>query len=171
MVDSDTELQVVESYVFPHEAYLACTALESAGIQAVIADEHIVAMDWFLATAVGGIKIRVRTRDLAAAREFLAAVTEASRARRASEREPCPHCGSSNIDRVTTGGGLAFLSWLLVGAPLFPLRRRLHCHDCGYLGVPTRTSTTDAAAAGGSLDHDGEDSDSRPDPDDTEHEP
>jgi hypothetical protein len=146
MIEPEAELEVVDSYLYPHEAYLACSALESAGIDAVIADEHIIAMDWMLAIAVGGIKIRVRAKDLEAAREFLAESAEASRVERNNDREACPRCGGrEHMSRVTTGKALALLSWFVAGAPVWPVRRRLHCRDCGYTGIPMRAAEAEAA--------------------------
>jgi hypothetical protein len=145
MIDPEAELEVVDAYLYPHEAYLACSALESAGIDAVIADEHIIAMDWMLAMAVGGIKIRVRAKDLEAARQFLAESAEASRVERDNDREACPRCGGrEQTSRVTTGMALALLLWFVAGAPLWPVRRRLYCGDCGYIGNPPRAAEAEA---------------------------
>jgi hypothetical protein len=62
---------VVRSFSQPYEAHLACSALEAAGIQARIADEHIVAADWLYSNAVGGVKVLVRSSDVEAARAVL----------------------------------------------------------------------------------------------------
>jgi hypothetical protein len=151
MIDPETELEVVASYLYPHEAYLACSALENAGIDAVLADEHVIAMDWRLAMAVGGIKIRVRAKDLDAAREFLAESAEATRIERKNDREACPRCGGrEQTAHVTTGKALAIFSWLVTGAPMWPVRRRLHCRDCGYIGRPTRAAEAEANESAGS---------------------
>jgi hypothetical protein len=45
------------------KARLAQNVLQAAGIQCTIADESIVAMDWLLSTAVGGVKVQVRDED------------------------------------------------------------------------------------------------------------
>lgn len=45
------------------QAHVAKNALEAAGIRAVIADETVVSMDWFLSNAVGGIKVQVLEED------------------------------------------------------------------------------------------------------------
>lgn len=55
----------------PVKAEIARLALDRAGIPAVIEDSEIVAMDWLLANAVGGIKVKVREADAARAAEVL----------------------------------------------------------------------------------------------------
>jgi hypothetical protein len=53
------------------EAILARGVLESAGIEAFLADDNIVRMDWFISNLVGGIKLKVRNEDLETANEVL----------------------------------------------------------------------------------------------------
>jgi hypothetical protein len=55
------------------EAILARGVLESAGIEAFLADDNIVRMDWFISNLVGGIKLKVRNEDLETANEVLLA--------------------------------------------------------------------------------------------------
>ena len=45
------------------QAHIAKNALEAAGLRAVLTDEAIVAMDWLLSNAVGGIKVQVLEED------------------------------------------------------------------------------------------------------------
>jgi hypothetical protein len=141
--DSQTELEVVASYLYPLEAFIARTALENAGIDAVVADDHLISMDWLLATALGGVKLLVRAQDLADAREFLTESKEASETDTNYERDACRRCGSLNTEYIRIGGGLTLLSYLLTGAPLFPLLRRVRCQDCGTISKPTKASAHD----------------------------
>jgi hypothetical protein len=53
------------------EALLAKGALESSGIESFLADDNMVRMDWFISNLIGGIKIKVKPADLAAAQEIL----------------------------------------------------------------------------------------------------
>lgn len=52
-------------------ADVARAALEDAGIEVRITDRELVAMEWVLATAVGGIKVQVPEADAARARGLL----------------------------------------------------------------------------------------------------
>ena len=45
------------------QARLAENALKEAGIQAAVSDETLVAMDWLLSGAVGGVKVQVWEED------------------------------------------------------------------------------------------------------------
>jgi hypothetical protein len=45
------------------QARLAQNALEAKGIKAMVSDENLVAMDWLLANAVGGVKVQVWEED------------------------------------------------------------------------------------------------------------
>ncbi|MFO0848024.1 MAG: DUF2007 domain-containing protein [Gemmataceae bacterium] len=64
-------MTVVAAFDIPVKAEIARLALDRAGIPAVIEDSEIVAMDWLLANAVGGIKVKVREADAARAAEVL----------------------------------------------------------------------------------------------------
>ena len=60
---SDDELVTVATFQLPAQAAMAKNRLESADIAAVVTDAEVVAMDWLLAPAVGGIKVQVRAAD------------------------------------------------------------------------------------------------------------
>jgi hypothetical protein len=138
MSDS-SELVVARAYSLPHEAHLACSVLHAAGLEARVADEHIVTADWFLSNAVGGVKVMVRAEDLTTARELLdqAAVVSNEDApsqmldTQGSEEDACPRCGSRTWESVTYGKRLAALS-MLVMPMLLPVWRRTRCGQCGY---------------------------------------
>ena len=53
------------------EALLAKGSLESAGIEAYLIDDNMIRMDWFISNLLGGIKLKVRPEDVAAANEIL----------------------------------------------------------------------------------------------------
>jgi hypothetical protein len=52
-------------------AHIARLALESNGVRCMILDEYLVATDWLLAQATGGIKLQVQQSHLALARTIL----------------------------------------------------------------------------------------------------
>ncbi len=68
------QLVTVATYDLPAQAAMARNALESAGVRSVVTDAEVVAMDWLLAPAVGGIKVQVGAADadqaVAVIREF-----------------------------------------------------------------------------------------------------
>jgi hypothetical protein len=136
-----SDLTMVRTFSFPHEAHLACSALEAAGIQASVVDEHIVAADWLYSNAVGGVKVLVPVEDAATALAVLDTPAEVDVSADGAERDAtriadavvCPRCGSHNVARVTPGRRLLFLTWLLLGLPVFPVLRRTRCGGCGHV--------------------------------------
>ncbi|MEI2415299.1 DUF2007 domain-containing protein [Orrella sp. JC864] len=54
------------------QAHLAAGRLQSEGIDAVVADEHYVSVNWLMANALGGVKIRVPAEQADAALAVLA---------------------------------------------------------------------------------------------------
>lgn len=134
----DSGLILVRAFSRPHEAHLACSALRAAGIRALLADDHIVDVNWLYSNAVGGVKVLVPVEDAAAAQTVLAvpAQIEADAADSATapgtEAAACPRCGSDDSISVIRGRRLLFLGWLVVGFPVIPLLRRRKCRACGY---------------------------------------
>jgi hypothetical protein len=57
------KLVTIATFDQPPKAQLARNALEEAGIPVVVNDETLVAMDWLLANAVGGVKVQVWEED------------------------------------------------------------------------------------------------------------
>ena len=53
------DLVTVARFDIPAKAHMARNALEDAGIRSVLQDEQLVAMDYLLNLAVGGIKLQV----------------------------------------------------------------------------------------------------------------
>ena len=68
------ELVTVARFDIPATAHIARNALEAAGIKAVVQDEQLVAMDYLLSLAVGGIKLQVWEEDAERALSVLASV-------------------------------------------------------------------------------------------------
>ncbi|GAB4352492.1 MAG: hypothetical protein Kow006_17070 [Gammaproteobacteria bacterium] len=54
------------------DAHIALGRLRAEGIDARLADEHLVQTDWLYAIAVGGIKLQVAESEVPRAREILA---------------------------------------------------------------------------------------------------
>lgn len=158
-----SELVVVRAFSQIHEANLAWSALDAAGVAARVADDNTVAADWLLSNAIGGVKLLVRAEDLTKAREILDSTASVSDdvgpddvvlgdigpddtgpnvasgdvaafqmpGAEDSEDVACPSCGARRFVNVTSGRRLSALTWLITGFPLFPVRRRERCAECG----------------------------------------
>jgi Putative prokaryotic signal transducing protein len=135
-VNYDSERYVtVETFTSPWEAQLARARLESEGIESLVADEHLVRMDWVISRAIGGVKLKVRACDAERAAEALRTseaipeihlVTEAEAACRR-----CPGCNSDNLTFERWSRLAFFGTWLLFGFPLPVPRNRWTCRHCG----------------------------------------
>lgn len=112
------------------EAEMARSALTAAGIEADVADEQVVAIDWLYSNAVGGVKLFVPEVDLERAAEVLQSVAATNVPDdvpvsdvevREDDSPPvagadqCPECGSTESTRVQRLAIFAVLSLLMWG--------------------------------------------------------
>ena len=128
-------LVTVRRYRDLTEAIVGRSLLESAGIPAWVADEHLVQMDWFWSNMVGGMRLQVDERDEAAARELLEAGVPETITYSQQEvyvQPNCPKCGSAEITLGTgTERGRSFVALALLGIPVPPRRAAWYCEACG----------------------------------------
>lgn len=134
------------SYDHPAEAHITRQKLESEGIDAYLDNENLVATDFLLSNATGGIKLMVRERDVAAAEALLRSKgTEELALEPGSvvgdddddegycdEDWRCPKCHRTDVELMPMRRRLAMLSLLLLGVPLLLASRRLRCQVCGH---------------------------------------
>ncbi len=75
------------------EADLIKSTLEEHGLEVYLADDNLIAMDWLLSNAVGGVKVQVAAKDAEAARE----IVEQIQKRKPNDAPPvvfdCQDCG------------------------------------------------------------------------------
>jgi ribosomal protein L37AE/L43A len=128
-------LQTIETFANPWEAELARARLEGEGIAAVIADKHLIGMDWMLSSAIGGVKLKVPVEDVERAKELLAAEAPLSAlhlVKEEDETQPrCPACRSEDLERRSWSREGFFLGAIFLGFPFPVLRRRWLCRNCG----------------------------------------
>jgi Putative prokaryotic signal transducing protein len=135
-VSFETERYVtVETFTSPWEAQLARARLEAEGIESLVADEHLVRMDWFVSRAIGGVKLKVRQEDAERAAEALRPRDPLPEIHLVTEAEAlCPRCPGCNSDNIVyeRWSRLAFFGTLLLfGFPLPVPRHRWICRHCG----------------------------------------
>lgn len=127
----------VGTFLTPWQALLARARLEAEGIDVVIADEHLIRMDWFIAGAVGGVKVQVWEEDVERASEILRSEAPLPDLFLVRDDEPfraeprCPSCLSSNLDYERWSRRIFFGSLVLFGFPLPVPARRWRCARCG----------------------------------------
>lgn len=65
------DIVTIARYDSMPEAHIAMGRLHAEGIEAWLADEHLVQTDWLYSIAVGGIKLQVHPEDAGRARRVL----------------------------------------------------------------------------------------------------
>jgi hypothetical protein len=71
---SGRDLVTVARFTEVWEAHILKSRLLADGLLASIADEHLVAMDWFYSNAIGGVRVQVPAVEAERARAILDAV-------------------------------------------------------------------------------------------------
>jgi hypothetical protein len=131
------EQVLLQRFSLPYEAHIAASRLDDEGIQAVIADEQIVAMNWLWSNAVGGVKLMVSNIDLEIARQVLAERPAPPSADEGSYSFTCPHCHGNNTSylpgqppgRIVAGVFAAIFLTL----PIPSRHDSMKCDDCGEI--------------------------------------
>jgi hypothetical protein len=104
-------LVTIATYRFPAEAEAARMFLEADGIQAFLADNETVAMDWLLGNAIGHVKLQVADGDASRAATILRDLAERKQLREEidwhldeDEDAPlnCLSCGKPMPDEAET---------------------------------------------------------------------
>lgn len=103
-----SKLVTVESFLYVGQADVLREALDAAGIPAYLADANIITMDWFIGTAVGGVKVQVASEHLQKAQEILAKfrAAEKSRQQRHTIHVQCEDCGQELVFENAKPGGI-----------------------------------------------------------------
>lgn len=132
----------IASYSFPHEAHVAKASLDAAGIPAFLTDEYTINVQWMYSNALGGVRLLVHGEDVEVAMQILAAdfseslengewMDSATPTIDKGNPERCPHCGSTDLASHVAGRVPVFVTWMLLGIPLFFFRRGMKCGVCG----------------------------------------
>ncbi len=98
------------------EALIAHSKLDAEGFDCFLADDNILSLNWFLSTAVGGVRLRVFTAE-EIGEEY--------------QQPACPNCGSLDVDFETMHKGIALVALWLLALPLPIPRNSWKCQDCG----------------------------------------
>ena len=70
------EWVTVANFLFPHEARIAQAHLEAYDIPVFLENVNLITNDWLLATAIGGVPLKVPRSCVETAEELLKAPTE-----------------------------------------------------------------------------------------------
>ena len=132
------KLVTIETFRDLTEALLAKGRLEAADIDSCLADENLVRMDWFLANAIGGIKLKVPEEQ--AAEAFRVLFTEKYRGPQET-RPQCPKCGSSEVSVVDPDKGFRLAVLWMFALPTPRVGEvQWRCAGCGAAWVEEEES-------------------------------
>jgi hypothetical protein len=136
-------LITVATFTNPLEAHIVRGRLEAEHIETYVAHEHHIWANWFLSTALGGVKLQVRPEDVPRAREILrreqagdyqALVTDDGE-EIAAPRPACPVCRSVDIVPERRSGRLSLLIVWLSALPFPYSSVGMVCRNCGHTWV------------------------------------
>lgn len=127
-------LKTIATYSFPIEAQIARARLDAEGIPAFVADEQTINMQWLYSNAMGGVRLQVPSAFEVQARELLAEdLSVEVEAQQGGDVLRCSHCGSEHTVPFQRGRRWAFLVFLGLDFPLFPVKNSRKCDDCGHV--------------------------------------
>ena len=123
-----TLLQSYDNYI---SAHIAMGRLQEEGFTCWLKDENTVTIDPILTNAVGGIKLMIAKQEAKRAWEIL------ERNRREHQALlPCPNCGSTNVELVSTPRKASNWASAIIGffftSFAIPVEKVYHCFDCEH---------------------------------------
>ena len=139
-----SDWKVIHTTVYPHEAHMISSYLESEGIPCIINDELTAQIHSFYSNAIGGVKILIRMEDFEKAYDLLIRgayivqkeepvqqIELIDETRRRLGMKLCPFCNSENISKNKQANILTLVVYFILGA-MFPIFRSTYkCFDCG----------------------------------------
>jgi hypothetical protein len=95
------KLVVIAEYRDLPQAGLAQSTLEANGVQCFLENQYMVGVNWLYSTALGGIKLKVHSRDVSRANEIFSNLksgnVEGFSEEKTAPEATCPFCGSTEI--------------------------------------------------------------------------
>jgi predicted RNA-binding Zn-ribbon protein involved in translation (DUF1610 family) len=119
---------IYDNYITAH---LALGNLQNENIDCWLKDENTVTIDPILTNAIGGIKLMVAEPQLEQALYLLQEIKKEYQ-----QQNPCPQCGSTNVEYVSTprkaSNWLSVLAGGLTMSFAPGVEKVYHCFDCGF---------------------------------------
>ena len=131
----EEKFTLLRRFQYSSEAVIYQGKLESHGIEVFLRDINTIDSNPLYSNLLGGIKLFVKTEDVAKASEILSDVSLYSVADDHKAIQ-CPKCGSEEIDMVTSVKDWKSLLYFLVlfFAMLFPInaKHKYKCESCKH---------------------------------------
>ena len=129
-------LVTVRTFTNPWDAYIVKGRLESEGISVFIANEHHIWVNWPLSNALGGVKVKVPTKQLERAEKIIelhmvGGYADFDNEKKIKEENVCPNCGLTEYSSHYPIPKLLLVIITLGIAIIFPIRASKHkCLQC-----------------------------------------
>ncbi len=130
----------IASFREAHFAHAARAMLESAGLEARLADERLIGNNWLSSNGLAGVKLLVHAADTERARALIEAAAVPARENEAAGSDVdgvdddalCPRCGERAESADDFDRRLRALSLLAVPLPFTIGRYRRQCSACAH---------------------------------------
>ena len=123
----------IARYQYSSEAQIAKGRLESDGVEVFLRDNITIDTDPLVSNAIGGVKLKVLTKDETKAREILKSIKLYSLDDNGNA-VVCPNCNNQHIELYSTISDfkslMSFLIGFLFGTLPFSTRYHYKCEDC-----------------------------------------
>jgi hypothetical protein len=136
----------LKTFMFPADAYPLMGHLESEGIECFLDGENTVGAHPFLSNAIGGVRLQIKSPDLARAKEILNELEKDTEEILQKPLPPafakgfvrveafCPECEGTNVFRKKFPWYKTVLAIIFapIYLPLLFLAKRHYCSDCNH---------------------------------------
>ena len=131
---SDT-FKTIAKFQYSSEAQILKGRLESEGIDVFLSDNFTIDTDPLISNAIGGVKLKVLTKDVLKAQDILDSISKYSLNDEGSAIH-CPNCNSSKIQLFSTiinfKSFVAFIIGFLSGTLPFYAKDKYRCEVCNH---------------------------------------
>ncbi|XCF06264.1 DUF2007 domain-containing protein [Tamlana crocina] len=129
---SDT-FKTIARFQYSTEAQIVKGRLEAEGIQVFMQDNFTIDTDPLVSNAIGGVKLKVLSRQALEAQHILASIKKYSVDDDGNTIQ-CPNCNSENIELFSTikdaKSFFAFIFGVLFSSLPFYTRHKYKCENC-----------------------------------------
>lgn len=127
--------KTIAKFQYSSEAQIIKGRLESEGINVFLSDNFTIDTDPLVSNAIGGVKLKVLTKDALKAQHILDSIAKYSLDDEGNAIH-CPNCNSTKVQLFSTIKDLksffSFVLGFLSGTLPFYAKDKYRCEDCNH---------------------------------------
>lgn len=127
------KFKTIARFQYSSEAQIIKGRLEAEGIQVFLTDNLTIDTDPLVSNAIGGVKLKVLSREAMKAQHILETISRYSLDDEGNTMK-CPNCNSEHIQLFSTINGVksffSFVFGVLIGTLPFYAKHKYRCDDC-----------------------------------------